>query len=196
MIDDRLNFNNHVAILCKKLRRAGGIIFKLSSFLPTRILRILYNSIFLPHLVYCIEVWGNTGVVNMRRVAGIQNRVVKLLGDGDLLEIYRLNNILPVNNLFKYFLLLKFYQHHVLRRGVQLNDAIASLEPIHQYPTRFSEGLCLNVPRVHRSKFYSSFLYRGITFWNQLPVSFHDVSSLGTFKRKLRAHIKAEICFL
>ena len=141
LIDEKLSFNFHIDALCGKLRRACGVIFKLSSFLPQRILKMLYNAIFLLHLVYCVEIWGSTCSVNMRRIAGIQKRVVRLLGNGDLCEIYKLNNILPVKILYKYFMLLKFFQQHVLKRSVQFYNALISLEPIHPYPTRFSEGL-------------------------------------------------------
>ena len=192
-IDERLNFNAHIKLLCSKLRRACGIIFKLSSFLPKRILRIIYNSIVLPHIVYCVEVWGGTGVSNMRRVASIQNRVVKLLGEGDLSSIYRNFNILPLHCLHKYFTLIKFYQMHILERSEELNKFINTLEPLHSYPTRFSDGLCLNVPRIYRSKFYSSFIYRGTKFWNDLPSSLHNFTSLTTFRHSLRQQMKGEL---
>ena len=189
MIDNRLNFNHHINLLSSKLRRACGIIFRMSSFLPQRILKMLYNSIFLPHLVYCIEIWGNTNVANIRRVTSLQNRAVKLLGMGDLINIYKSNNILPLKSLHKYFTLLKFFQQHVLKRSKDLNNEINTLQPTHDYPTRFAEDLCLNIPRVNKSKFYLSFIYRGITYWNELPSSFHQFYSFSSFKINLRRHL-------
>ena len=88
-----------------------------------------------------------------------------------------------------YFTLLKFYQHHSLGRSLDLQKTIEVLEPFHEYPTRFSEGLGLNTPRVGRSKFYHSFVYRGTKLWNQLPDSIHSCSSFDIFKHNLRKHL-------
>ena len=106
LIDDRLNFDAHVDNLCTKLRRACGVLFKMSSVLPKYILRMLYNSIVLPHLVYCVEIWGGTSNYNMQRISRLQNRVVRLLGDGDLQSIYSIDNILLISYLRDYFTMI------------------------------------------------------------------------------------------
>ena len=43
-IDDRLNYNDQTCVLSKKLSRVIGIMFKLSSFVPPYIIRIIYFS--------------------------------------------------------------------------------------------------------------------------------------------------------
>ena len=193
MIDDKLNFNVHVKGICLKMSRSCGVVFKLSQFLPGRILKMLYNSIVLPCLVYCIEIWGSTSNVNMRRISRLQDRVVKLLGDGDLVATYKENNILPVNSLYKYFTLIKFYQQYILKRNENLNSNFVALEPIHEYPTRFSESLCLNTPNINRSKIYYSFLYRGVTFWNELPSHLRTITSLPVFKKNIKKYLLDEL---
>ena len=63
-LDDRLNFNDHVSYLLKKLSKTVGIMYKMSCFLPPHILRMLYFSLFYSQLNYCINVWGGRGITN------------------------------------------------------------------------------------------------------------------------------------
>ena len=193
MIDNKLNFNVHVNGICLKLSRSCGIIFRLSQFLPRGILKMLYNSIVLPCLVYCIEIWGSTSNLNMRRVSRLQDRVVKLLGSGNLVSTYKENNILPADSLYKYFTLIKFYQQYILKRTEHLNSNFVALEPNHEYPTRFSQSWCLNTPNINKSKIYSSFIYRGVSFWNDLPSHLRTATSLSVFKRIIKRYLLDEL---
>ena len=52
-IDRHLTWNGHVQKISNKISRPLGIMCKLKRFLPQNILRILYNSLILPHLQYC-----------------------------------------------------------------------------------------------------------------------------------------------
>ena len=61
-LDDRLNFNDHVSYLSKKLSKTVGIMYKMSCFLPPHILKMLYFSLFYSQLIYCINVWGRCGI--------------------------------------------------------------------------------------------------------------------------------------
>ena len=53
-IDQHLTWNEHVQKISNKISRSLGIMCKLKRFLPKNILKILYNSLILPHLQYCI----------------------------------------------------------------------------------------------------------------------------------------------
>ena len=55
-LDDRLDFNDHVSYLSKKLSETVGIMYKMSCFLPPNILKRLYFSLFYSQLIYCINV--------------------------------------------------------------------------------------------------------------------------------------------
>ena len=42
-----------------KISRATGVILRLRHIYPREILLTLYNTLILPHLNYCILVWGS-----------------------------------------------------------------------------------------------------------------------------------------
>ena len=52
LIDNTLKFNEHITYLESKISRSVGIIARLSRYLPTKTLTILYHSLVSTHLLY------------------------------------------------------------------------------------------------------------------------------------------------
>ena len=80
-IDDRLSHGGHLSALYKQLSRVRGILYKLSSFLPPHVIKMLYYSLFHSLMVYGISVWGGGGVTN-NNILGY----VKLRGPTQIFE--------------------------------------------------------------------------------------------------------------
>ena len=59
-IDTRLNFEEHIGIVAKKISRSLGVMCKLRNVLPPKALLVLYYSMIHPHLLYAITIWRNT----------------------------------------------------------------------------------------------------------------------------------------
>ena len=59
-IDDKLNFQEHIKHLEKKVSHSVGIISKLKNYVPTHALFKLYYTLVHSHLLYGLIVWGNT----------------------------------------------------------------------------------------------------------------------------------------
>ena len=57
-VDENLNWNAHIQKISNKISRTLGVMCRLKNFLPLHVLRILYNSLILPHLQYGILIWG------------------------------------------------------------------------------------------------------------------------------------------
>jgi len=55
-IDSKLNWHQHIQLVCKKVFRNLGVINRLRRYLPSYILPRLYLSLILPHIEYCIIV--------------------------------------------------------------------------------------------------------------------------------------------
>ena len=59
VVNFTLKWNKHIAHISLKISRATGVIFRLRRIYPREILLTLYNTLILPHLSYCILVWGS-----------------------------------------------------------------------------------------------------------------------------------------
>ena len=63
IVDNHLNFKAHVNSICNKTSKIVGLLFRLNDTLPTDALKMLYNSLLMPHLTYGIEIWY--GILNL-----------------------------------------------------------------------------------------------------------------------------------
>ena len=61
---------------------------KLSTILPKKILYLLYNSLFLPHVLYCLELWGNVYFSNIYEIELFQKKVIRIINK----DIFKIRN--------------------------------------------------------------------------------------------------------
>jgi len=60
IVDDELCWTPHIETVSQKLNRLVGICYKLRHKLPNWSLHNIYTAFVHPHILYCIEVYGNT----------------------------------------------------------------------------------------------------------------------------------------
>ena len=74
-IDQHLNWKAHIQKCSNKISRTLGVTNHLKRYLPTKVLRVLYNSLILPHLQYTILSWGST----LSRLSKLQKRATRVI---------------------------------------------------------------------------------------------------------------------
>ena len=74
-VDTNLNWKIHSEKICNKCTKMIGILNRLKYVLPLGIKIMLYNSLILPHINYCIMAWGYKGI----RLLKIQKKVVRII---------------------------------------------------------------------------------------------------------------------
>ena len=52
-------WNLHINEMSEKISRIIGILKKLQLVVPKHILLTIYNTLILPHINYCLLIWGN-----------------------------------------------------------------------------------------------------------------------------------------
>ena len=57
-LNENINWKNHIEKIAVKSSKIIGILNKLKYILPTQIKVLLYNTLLLPHINYCILSWG------------------------------------------------------------------------------------------------------------------------------------------
>ena len=58
-LDCNLNFKSHLKTIGNKISRVIGLLHKLKYIFPAYLLRMIYNSLILPHMNYCLLAWGS-----------------------------------------------------------------------------------------------------------------------------------------
>ena len=74
-IDEELKWISHVNNILSNVSKNIGIMNKLKEYIPEHILILLYNRLVLPHLNYCIILWGRCNKYLLERLhkKGCQN---------------------------------------------------------------------------------------------------------------------------
>ena len=75
IIDNRLKFNFHTSYISSKLSKQIGLLYKLSKYVPVNILKLLYNTLFLPYVNYGIEAWYGSYSNNTDKIFILQKKI-------------------------------------------------------------------------------------------------------------------------
>jgi len=99
MFDENMKWQTHVNLISVKISRLVGMIARMRSFLSSKELLLLYNTLILPHLNYCAAVWGSTYKTRLHKVIKLQKRAVRVIDNNPYL--------FPSNQLFVKYKILK-----------------------------------------------------------------------------------------
>ena len=109
-IDENLSWKPHIQKISNKIARTLGIMCRLKNFLPTDILRILYNSLILPHLQYSILSWG----FKRGRLEKLQKRAIRIISNikynSHTDPLFKKLNLLKLKDPFELNVLKLFYK--------------------------------------------------------------------------------------
>ena len=135
-IDEHLSWKPHVLKISNKISRTLGIMCRLKNFLPTHVLRILYNSIILPHLQYSILAWG----FRMGRLDKLQKRAVRIITRSKYNShrdpLFRKLNLLKAKDLFELNVLKLFYKYKKKSLPFYLSNMFSDFTNSHGYELR------------------------------------------------------------
>ena len=188
-IDDKLKFGDHITKICKTLSRAVGVMRRLSIIVPRAILKQLFYSFIYSRFTYGIACYGSAYQNQIQRLKNVINRALKLVFNQTTIspELLRRENMLDFDMVYKYFCTIKMYKILRLNNHESLAMKINSFQTYHTHETRAVVNQELQWPRYHRTKCQYSFIYRGIKFWNSLPIDLRNIpDDLNAFKRHLK----------
>ena len=178
IIDNSLNFKEHLRIVAQKVSKHSGILYKLGKQLPISARISYYNSFCLPYLSYNIVHWGGTNACHLNHLVMVQKRLVRTIAGKEFLDhttplFYNLK-ILKLADLYKLYTVVD--THKKILNG--------QYQSLHNRDTRCN-GLA--VPKFQRlSRTQQSLTFRGPTHWNELPVNLQNIESVNSFKKSVK----------
>ena len=191
LINENLDWSNHISSIYKCLARNVGILTKLKFTLPCNVLYMLYNSIVVPHLNYCNYIWGNTYKSHLTKINIIQKKAVRTISKSSWrfpsAPLFRQLNILPLHELIAFNTLIFMYcVHYRLLPEKYCNMFFVNSE-LHSYNTRQSH-------HFHQQKFrltssLNSISYTGVKEWNMLEDSIKSSTTITKFKKQCRTYL-------
>ena len=189
-VDERLRWTEQVNKVKRKVSQLVGVLGRARAALDGDSLRVLYNSLVLPHLQYCLMVWGDfVGDCNGSLGKSILSLQKKFLGmiDGRTRRyhadpLFAKHGLLKVGDLYRHQLRIygwQFWNKHLPHNQAAMLERVSQM---HEHGTRLaSRGMFVGT-RNHKQVGY-----RVPKEWETLPGELRGASSLGAFKRISRA---------
>ena len=174
IIDDQLNWHGHIKQIVSKLHKNYYVMKKASRLSSTSSLTMLYNSLCLPHMLYCSEIWGRASGYLLNKITLVQKKFIRMVHRTCYLEhtkpLFKLSFILTFPDLLEYAMAILMFK------------AFHNLLPINNQ--NFFQ-IHINI-RSSRRKNMFSIKYSRANFrrmlWNALPDDITNISSIHLFK--------------
>ena len=187
IIDEHLNFSEHISYLIKKISPKIALLHRLRQFLDSDILNNVYKAIIQSHFDYCISVWGNCPQIYRSKVQKLQNRSARaVLGNFDYTAsasaMVTELGWMSVDQRFDYFIDILMYK---CLHGIAPQYLISQFKYV-QSSTRSSERRDLVVPHPNIEIFKRSFIHRGPKNWNDICYNIREASSINSFKSLIK----------
>ena len=167
-LDDQLNFNEHIGILCKKAGRQLSILARLSKKLSTNAKSIMFHTFLLCHFNYCQAVWHFCSIPDMKKVEKIQHRALRYVCNDFISSYHSLRLKCDRPLLFTQRLRSIITEVHKICYGISpvyLRSLISIKE--RKYETR--NVITLNQPLVRTVRYgLNSVRYQASKIWNNL----------------------------
>ena len=148
-INEHLNWKSHIDKLSNKISKTMGVLNKLKHFVPINARIMIYNSLVLSHLNYCILAWG----YRCERITKLQKRIVRILSISKYnahtepifkrIGLLKVNDILTLqelkfyykyeNNLLPYYLQNLLFKPNIHSHAIRSQDKIYQWRPMHEY---------------------------------------------------------------
>ena len=188
-VDEGLKWAGQIDRVRTKVGQLLGVIGRAGRFLSGRSLLSLYNALVLPHLQYCLMVWGDfkggrnltVGGSLLRHQKSFARLIAGKRGTCHADPLFAEHGMLKVGDLYRQQ--LRVHAWRFCRGQLPENQAamLRRVGGVHGHATRAAgSGLFLS------TRDHGSVGYRVPKEWGTVPDEMRGVPSLGAFKRRSR----------
>lgn len=187
IFDSQLQWKAHIDKLATKLASVVGIFAKIGTFLPTKVMKLLYYALFHSRIEYASTSWAAASKTQLNQIQVLQNKAIK--------RCYRLNN--RHHTLGLYTNIAKNVMPVVAMKDYQAckftHIIINKIKPSKiqfEFKNRESRRGPEIVPAIKPKNQYgfNSISYNGPTQFNTMPCEIKNCTNTKIFQRKIKTH--------
>ena len=182
-IDSHLSWRNHISKVITKISQTIGILGRARGFMGDEQLALLYNTMVLPHLQYCLINWGNfrddqnSGL--KLKLLTLQKCLIRIINGAHRLShadpLFFCRNFLKIEDLYTQSVRMFAFKYS---KGKLPSGVSSFFQKIpHQHNTRTSKNNMFLERCDQRS-----IKYIAPKCWNSLPKELKEAPSLACFK--------------
>lgn len=181
LIDNKLNFNEHITKCCSKLNSSIFVLKLLANYCDIKMLLNVYYAIVFSHLNYCISVWANSCVKSLKKVFTAQKKAIR--------AIFKLNNRDHCRDYFIKYEILTFPALINYSLVCSYKDETVGLIGS---PTSTCHGHNTRNRMISQVTTKNKLLLKGKQVYDKLPKGIKKETNKYVFKTKLKKHLASE----
>ena len=193
-VDEGLRWTGHIEKVRSKVNRLLGVLGRAQPVLGGGLIKMLYNALVLPHLQYCLLIWGDFEEGRNKKIGEsllkCQKRLVGLMaektGKYHADPVFSHLGILKIGDLYK--LQLRVYAWQFMKGLLPESQGaiLSKTSEVHGHNTR-SAGVDIYVSTQDQRSIGN----RIPREWRLIPDEIKKISSLNAFKRKSKGEFIA-----
>ena len=193
MIDEKLNWKQHINQLNTKISKSIGILYKLRYLVPKSTLVTLYNSFIQSHVLYGLLNWGCANKTTLESLKINLRKAVRVIDFASYTAhsepIFKRFKLLNLDNLYKLETAKFMFHINQENSGNFLQKEFMKTSKLHCYNTRQSSGLGFSLPSIS-TNFKRNFLtFDGVKIWISLPLEIKSTRNKNPFKKMMKKYL-------
>ena len=129
MLSYNMTWDAHINHTSKKISKAIGILYQLKHIYPQRILYTLYTTLIVPHLNYCLILWGSC-IKENHRPHLLQKKALRIITNSHYVahseHIFKAVRCLIITNMFS----VAIWKFHFKLMNNKLLNCFSSYKPV------------------------------------------------------------------
>ena len=195
IIDNKLTWKEHISYICGKISRGIGMIIKARHYLNKDGLLALYYSFVYPYLMHCNHIWGSTYKTNLKRLAILQNKALRIISymkpRSSAEPLYKELNVMKFDNINTYLIGNFMYRYSKEKVPELFYSFFIKNQDIHVHDTRSAQHF--HDPCVKTDLGKTGIRYRAV-IWNLILQDGTNIDvSEAVFKKCLKRLITAGV---
>ena len=197
-IDSNLLWKEHVKKVRIKLSRSIGVIRRLQKTLACTTLKVLYNSLILPHLQYGLLLWGN----HAKELTTLQKRAIRVVMKAKYLShsepLFKELSILNLNDMYKLSSLKFYFKYQKEDLPLYFVDMFKPTVVTHSHATRNKNTV--NLPRPKHKLLETSIRFNIPLLLSSLPslvtdkLNTHSLNGFSNYTKKFLLDVYISVC--
>ena len=198
MIDDKLNWMEHIKCISRKIAKGIAIIIKACKSFEYETLLNLYNALILPHISYGVQVWGTAASIHLHRQYVLQKNIFRIIRGvhprTHTEPLYKSSNILNIDQIWDCSIALFMYKltKHLL--PPLFENMFIKTSDVHHYSTRQADLLYIQYAAAIRTQ--RTLKHYGIKLWNSLYHVVHPDCAISTFKCNFKSFLLSWLFYI
>lgn len=189
VVDAQLSWEAHVSLVVRRCYATLRGLSKLSQSLSRDTKKYLIEALVIPHIMYCIAVWGGCGVTQKKRVQKVLNHCARVV-----FSARRSQHVSPLLDELQWAsvdmrvgerdiaLLNQLFNHphapQCMRNSLSYRSEVSARD------TRAAAAGQLQLPRVRTELAKRSFGYRAVSLWNEAPAQVREAKNFAQCRRE------------